>query len=245
VLKKDDDNFKEREENETERSSRGSKRGLIDTKPKEKEKENGKQDKISDSMNLKNTDEEGTAKKEDTKVATEKIVAEKENKAKLDDWAVEKGKRGKIYEEGDNEEIKQVKGKIEVSNKDGQLRKEENKQNDKRIMVKAEIGNEIVEKVLKEQSIVKAVMAAVENVNKREIPGNRPAVEKVETEQAEGDRAIAEVSGIEKGEESNRMVERANGPQLAAGEEINTNVYDNGELVFNIDTYNSLLLFST
>ncbi|KAF6030151.1 hypothetical protein EB796_011529 [Bugula neritina] len=156
-------------------------------------------------MNLKNTNEEGTAKKEDTKVAMEKIVSEKENKAKLDDGAVEKRKREKIYEEGDNEEIKQVNGKSEVSNKDGQLRKEENKQNDKRIMAKAEICNEIVEKVLKEQSIGKAVMAAVENVNKREIPGNRPAAEKVETEQAEGDRAMAKVSGIEKGEESNRM----------------------------------------
>ncbi|KAF6018872.1 hypothetical protein EB796_022816 [Bugula neritina] len=87
-------------------------------------------------MNWKDTAKEGTvrikengegkeklAQKENVEVAVEKIVAEKENKAKLDGGAVEKGKREKIYEEGDNDEVKQVKGKSKVSKKEVNWRK--------------------------------------------------------------------------------------------------------------------------
>jgi len=224
VVGKNDDNFKERVENETERSSRSSKRGLIVMNPRERDDENGKQDKISKSMNKA---EKGTVKakdngegkdkiaqKENIEVAIEKIVVEKENKAKLDDGAIEKGKREKICEEEENDEIKEVKGKSEVlKKKKGDLVKDKHKQNGK-IIMKLEIGNEIVEKELTEQSIGEAKIAAVENVNKRKLLETRP-VGKVETEQAEGDKAVADASGIEKSEESNRMVKRANEPELA------------------------------
>jgi len=67
-------------------------------------------------------------------------------------------------------------------------------------------------------------------------------VNKEETEQAEGDKAMVDIGNIQ---ESDEMVNRANGAELAAGEEINTNVYDNGELVFNIETCNSNCLYLT
>jgi len=234
--------------------SRVRKKGVNDMKPGEgADKGTGSQDEVCESMNCKDTAKEGTVKvkengegkkklvQKDVEVAVEKIVAEKENKSKLDDGAVEKGKREKIYEEGDNDEIKQVKGKSEVSKKEGELEKGEDKGNDKIIMVKAEIGNKNVERKMIKQSIGEANMAAIENVNRNEPPEKRPG-DKGETEQAEGDKAMVEVRKVQ---ESDRMVNRANGAELAAGEEIDTNVYDNGELVFNIETYKPLLLFST
>ncbi|KAF6019276.1 hypothetical protein EB796_022421 [Bugula neritina] len=148
-------------------------------KLRERDDENGKQDKISKSMNCINTDEEGRAKikengegdgkdklaqKENPEVAIEKIVTEKKDKAKLDDGAVEKGKLEKTYEEGVKDEIKEVKGKSEVLNKEkGDLVKDKDKQNGK-IIMKVKAGNEIMKKELKEQSIGEANMAAVENV---------------------------------------------------------------------------------
>jgi len=250
VVETDDDNFKEREECQTGNSSRVSEKVFNETEPKEGgEKKIETQDKVSESMHLKNIYKEGAVKvgessegkdkpaqkAEDIEVAIEKIVGEKENKANLDGGAVEKERREKIYEEGDYDEIKEVKGKSKYLNKgrDGRLVKDEDNKNGK-IILEVEIGNDIVEKKVTEKSIGKANMEPVENVNKRERSENGLAIEKVETEQAEGDKAMAEVRKREKEEKSDRIVKRADEPEVAAREEINISVYNNGELAFNI-----------
>jgi len=184
---------------------------------------------------------------EKTEGRVEIEVPKEENKAKLEERPVEN-------ERNMQREINEIKGaedKDKNSNieKDG-LMKEGEKQSGKRIIVKVEIANEVVEKDLLEMGKNER---EVKSANNNEFPENGPTAKtNIEQKETCGNVALeGEFSKIVKGEDSDRMTEIANSSELVeenrvnvAGEEANTNVYNDGELVFKRDTYSLLSLFS-
>jgi len=206
----------------------------------EKERHKFKQRKENGTAEVKERgDGDKLVTKEMTEGRVEIEVPKEENKAKLEDRPV-KNKRAMQRE---IDEIKGAEDKDKNLNleKDG-LVKEGKEQSGKRIIVKVEIAYKVVEKDLLEMGKNER---EVKSANNNELPENGPTA-KTNTEQKEtcGNVALeGEFSKIVNGEDSDRMTEIANSSELVeenrvnvAGEEVNANVYNDGELVFKIDT---------
>jgi len=192
--------------------------------------------------------------KEKIEGGVETEMPKEENKAKLEDRPVENEKT--MQREIDK--IKGVEDKDEVLNIEKRgLAKEGNEQHDKGIKGKIEIANEFVEKDLLIE--MGKNEGATESVNyKKELPENGPIKEahpeqKIIFGDMAGDsKALKEeFRKIMKSDKSYKTTGRANGPDVVeenrvkvAEEEVNANVYNDGELVFKIDTYSLLSLFS-